>query len=202
MLRGTSGLVDLRRSPAALTASPTRAIKVSRAPGYVGLASCTHEPSSPAGSRVCVTAPLLSPHSLDGRQVWPLRRGLAYAPSGRWVGFEGFSPALAASRLRGPCGASVHGVAIEGSTEREAPRNTGGGKRLSKDAQKRVVLVLSTALAAFAATRLAGRLLNEPEERGVEDDLKEALVQGTFSVVATVASSYVIRNVLSKHWGT
>ena len=85
---------------------------------------------------------------------------------------------------------------------REASRNTGGGGNLSKDAQKRVVLVLSTALAAFAATRLAGRLLNEPEERGVEDDLKEALVQGTFSVVATVASSYVIRNVLSKYWDT
>lgn len=72
---------------------------------------------------------------------------------------------------------------------------------MGKDAQKRVVLVLSTALAAFTATKLAGRLLNEPEERGVEDDLKEALVQGVFSVVATVAASYVIRNVLSKRWG-
>lgn len=73
---------------------------------------------------------------------------------------------------------------------------------MSKDAQKRIVLVLSTALAAFAATRLAGSMFDEPEERGVEDDIKEALVQGTFSVVATVASSYVIRNVLSKYWGT
>ena len=73
---------------------------------------------------------------------------------------------------------------------------------MSRDTQKRVVLVLSTALAAFAATRLAGMLFNEPAERGVEDDLQEALVQGTFSVVATVASSYVIRNVLSKQWDT
>lgn len=71
---------------------------------------------------------------------------------------------------------------------------------MDKDTQKRVVLVLSTALAAFAATNIAGRLLDEPEERGVEDDLREALIQGTFSVIATVAASYVIRNVLSKHW--
>lgn len=71
---------------------------------------------------------------------------------------------------------------------------------MGKNAQKRIVLVLSTALAAFTATKVAGRLLNEPEERGVEDDLKEALVQGTFSVAATVAASYVIRNVLSKRW--
>ena len=71
---------------------------------------------------------------------------------------------------------------------------------MDKNAQKRVVLVLSTALAAFTATKVAGRLLNEPEERGVADDLKEALVQGIFSVTATVAASYVIRNILSKRW--
>lgn len=78
----------------------------------------------------------------------------------------------------------------------------GGGGRLGKNAQKRIVLVLSTAFAAFAATKLAGRLLNEPEERGAGDDVKEALLQGAFSVAATVAASYVIRNVLSKRWGT
>jgi hypothetical protein len=69
---------------------------------------------------------------------------------------------------------------------------------LDKNTQKRIVLVISTALAAFTATRIAGALLNEPEERGVEDDLKEALVQGTFSIAATLAASYVIRNILNK----
>ncbi len=73
---------------------------------------------------------------------------------------------------------------------------------MGKNAQKRIVLVLSTALAAFAATKLAGMLVDEPEERGAGDDMKEALVQGTFSVAATIAASYVIRNVLSKRWGT
>lgn len=68
--------------------------------------------------------------------------------------------------------------------------------------QKRIVLIASTALAAFAATRLAGNLLDEPEERGFADDLKEALVQGTFSVAATITASYVIRNILSKRWGS
>ena len=73
---------------------------------------------------------------------------------------------------------------------------------MGKDAQKRVVVVLSTALAAFSATQLAGRLLDQPEERGVGDDVKEALVQGAFSVAATIVASFVIRNVLSKRWGT
>lgn len=75
-----------------------------------------------------------------------------------------------------------------------------GGVKLGKNAQKRVALVLSTALAAFVATKVASMLVDEPEERGVEDDVKEALVQGALSVVATVASSLIIRNILSKRW--
>ncbi len=71
---------------------------------------------------------------------------------------------------------------------------------MSKSAQKRIVVVLSTALAAWTATRIAGSFLNEPEERGVQDDVKEALLQGTFSVAFTLLSSWAIRNVLSKHW--
>jgi hypothetical protein len=72
---------------------------------------------------------------------------------------------------------------------------------LSEETQKRVVAVLSTGLAAWAATRLAGRLVDEPERRGVRDDVKEALLQGTFSVLATILASLLIRNVLSKRWG-
>ncbi len=71
---------------------------------------------------------------------------------------------------------------------------------MSKDTQKWVVSVLSTALAAWAATRLASRFLDDPEERGTRDDVKEALVQGAFSVLATVVASRLIRDVLSKRW--
>ena len=71
---------------------------------------------------------------------------------------------------------------------------------MSEDTQKRFVLILSTALAAWTATKLAGMFLDEPEERGSEDDVKEALVQGTFSVLATIAASRLIRDVLSKRW--
>lgn len=80
------------------------------------------------------------------------------------------------------------------------PERIGGGA-LSKSAQKRLVVVLSTALAAWTATRIAGSFLNEPEERGVGDDVKEALLQGTFSIAFTLVSSWIIREVLSKRWG-
>jgi hypothetical protein len=68
--------------------------------------------------------------------------------------------------------------------------------------QKRIVLILSTALAAWTATKLAGMFLDEPEERGARDDVKEAFVQGTFSVLATIAASRLIRDVLSKRWSS
>jgi hypothetical protein len=71
---------------------------------------------------------------------------------------------------------------------------------LSEGMQKRIVTILSTALAAWTATKLAGMFLNEPEERGTHDDVKEALVQGTFSVLATIVASRLIRDVLSKRW--
>ena len=71
---------------------------------------------------------------------------------------------------------------------------------MSEGMQKRMVLILSTALAAWTATKLAGMFLDEPEERGARDDVKEALVQGTFSVLATIVASRLIRDVLSKRW--
>ena len=69
---------------------------------------------------------------------------------------------------------------------------------MCEEMQKRIVLILSTALAAWTATKLAGMFLEESEERGSEDDIKEALMQGTFSVLATIAASRLIRDVLSK----
>ena len=73
---------------------------------------------------------------------------------------------------------------------------------MSEDTQKRIVLILSTALAAWTATKLAGMFLDEPEERGSEDDVKEALVQGMFSVLATIVASHLIREVMSKRWSS
>ena len=73
---------------------------------------------------------------------------------------------------------------------------------MSEGMQKRIVLILSTALAAWTATKLAGMFLDEPEERGAQDDVKEALVQGTFSVLATIVASRLIRDVLSKRWNS
>ena len=72
---------------------------------------------------------------------------------------------------------------------------------MSEDLQKRMITILSTALASLLASRLADRFLDEPEERGVKDDAKEALLKAGFSLAATIIASVVIRNVVSRRWG-
>jgi hypothetical protein len=73
---------------------------------------------------------------------------------------------------------------------------------LSEEMQKRLITITSTALAAFIASRLADRFVDEPEERGVRDDVKEALLKASFSLVSTIVASYVIRNFVASRWGS
>lgn len=73
---------------------------------------------------------------------------------------------------------------------------------MSEETQKRLITILSTALASYTASKLADRILEEPEERGVRDDAKEALMKAAFSIVSTIAASIIIRNVVSKRWGS
>lgn len=68
---------------------------------------------------------------------------------------------------------------------------------MSDDTQKQLISVLSTAIAFVLASRLAESLFDQPEERGVGDDVKEALLQASFSLVSTVAASLVIRRLLA-----
>ena len=62
--------------------------------------------------------------------------------------------------------------------------------------KKQTIAILSTALAYLLASRLAARFVDEPEVRGVRDDVKEALLQASFSLAATVLASLLIRRLL------
>jgi uncharacterized membrane protein len=63
--------------------------------------------------------------------------------------------------------------------------------------KKQTIAILSTALAYLLASRLAARFVDEPEVRGVGDDLKEALFQAAFSLTSTVLASVLIRRLLN-----
>ena len=72
---------------------------------------------------------------------------------------------------------------------------------MNDEVQKRAITILSTGIAYLLATRFADRFLDEPEERGVQDDVKEALVKASFSLASTVIASIIIRRIVSSRWG-
>ena len=67
---------------------------------------------------------------------------------------------------------------------------------MSDDTQKQLISVIATGVAFVLASRLAEDFLDQPEVRGMGDDVKEGLLQATFSLLSTVAASILIRRVL------
>jgi hypothetical protein len=67
---------------------------------------------------------------------------------------------------------------------------------LNDDRRKRAIMILATVVAYLLASRLADRFVDQPEVRGVRDDLKEGLLSATSSLLLTVVASVVIRRVV------
>ena len=67
---------------------------------------------------------------------------------------------------------------------------------MSDDTQKQLISVIATGVAFVLASRLAEDLIEAPEVRGVGDDVKEGLLQASFSLLSTVVASVLIRRAL------
>ncbi len=72
---------------------------------------------------------------------------------------------------------------------------------MNDELQKRAIMILSTGISYLLASRLADKIIEEPEERGVRDDVKEALLKASFSLASTVIASIIIRRVVGNRWG-
>ena len=81
-------------------------------------------------------------------------------------------------------------------------RRPGRYGTLNDETQKRLITILSSMIAYVLAGRLSDILIKEPEVRGVRDDVKEALLKASFSLVSTLIASFVIRRVVSSRWGS
>ncbi|MDQ3792835.1 MAG: hypothetical protein M3341_09420 [Actinomycetota bacterium] len=64
--------------------------------------------------------------------------------------------------------------------------------------QKRIITILASAIAYLLASRLADRFVEQPEVRGIRDDLKEALLSAASSLILTVVASLIIRRVVGR----
>jgi hypothetical protein len=67
---------------------------------------------------------------------------------------------------------------------------------VSDDTRKQLISVIATGVAFVVASRLAEDLIDATEVRGVGDDVKEGLLQATFSLLSTVVASVLIRRAL------
>ena len=72
---------------------------------------------------------------------------------------------------------------------------------VDEETQKRAIMLLSTGIAAILANRLSERFIDVPDERGIKDDVKEALLKAGFSLASTIIASVIIRRVVSTRWG-
>ena len=68
--------------------------------------------------------------------------------------------------------------------------------RVDDGTKKRAIMILATVVAYLLASHLADRFVDQPEVRGVRDDLKEGLLSGASSLLLTVVASVVIRRVV------
>ncbi len=67
---------------------------------------------------------------------------------------------------------------------------------MTDDNRKQLISILATGVAFVLASRLAEDLIDAPEVRGVGDDVKEGLLQASFSLLSTVVASVLIRRAL------
>ena len=68
--------------------------------------------------------------------------------------------------------------------------------RVDDGTKKRAIMLLATVVAYLLASRLADMFVDQPEVRGIRDDLKEGLLSGASSLILTVVASVVIRRVV------
>ncbi|CAN5701972.1 hypothetical protein BH24ACT22_BH24ACT22_21140 [soil metagenome] len=72
---------------------------------------------------------------------------------------------------------------------------------VNEDAQKRLITILSGIIAYAVADQLAERFLNVPDEPGIADDIKEALVKNGFRLASTALASVIVRRIVHRYMG-
>jgi hypothetical protein len=67
---------------------------------------------------------------------------------------------------------------------------------MDDETQKRAITVLASAVAYLLASRVSDKFVEQPEVRGIRDDLKEALLSAVSSLILTLIASFVIRRII------
>lgn len=72
---------------------------------------------------------------------------------------------------------------------------------MNEELQKRMVTILSGIIAYAVADRLADRFLDIPDQPGISDDIKEAVIKSGFRLASTALASIIVRRIVSRYMG-
>jgi hypothetical protein len=65
-----------------------------------------------------------------------------------------------------------------------------------------MITILSGVIAYAVADRLADRFLEIPDQPGIADDVKEALIKNAFRFASTALASIIVRRVVGRYWSS
>jgi hypothetical protein len=72
---------------------------------------------------------------------------------------------------------------------------------VNEELQKRMITILSGIIAYAVADRLADRFLDIPDQPGIGDDIKEAVIKSGFRLASTALASITVRRIVSRYMG-
>ena len=62
--------------------------------------------------------------------------------------------------------------------------------------QQRVITLVAAGIAYLISHQLTDRFLDIPEERGIKDDVLEAVLKGATTATSTILASIIVRRML------
>ncbi len=69
---------------------------------------------------------------------------------------------------------------------------------LSNEARQRAVTIVAAGIAFGISRYVTDRLIDIPEERGIKDDILEAVLKGATTATSTILASMLVRRLFSR----
>ncbi len=69
---------------------------------------------------------------------------------------------------------------------------------MSNEARQRAVAIVAAGIAFGISRYVTDRLIDIPEERGIKDDILEAVLKGATTATSTILASMLVRRLFSR----
>lgn len=69
---------------------------------------------------------------------------------------------------------------------------------MNDETRQRVITILAAGIAYGISHWLTARYVNIPEQRGVKDDILEAVIKGATTAASTIAASLIVREIFQR----